>query len=1070
MNLDELDNFKLTKAINFNIDLNPQIYIGDKMRPLVRKKLMEIADHFREFLGVQDIALIDIEVSGSNAAYSYTPHSDVDLHLIVDFTKLPNNEVYKEMFDAKKYQYNHNHDIKIKGYEVELYVQDAAQKHSSLGSYSVLNDEWNRIPTRQRANLNDDATILKYEKLKNLAIRALASDSPKYLNDVLDLVKKYRQAGLDEFGEFGPENLAFKMLRTDGYFAKLWAKRRKHEDSKLSLEHAKEEPDTLEQELRAEYEGNATTQATEGMVKRLCSARDNLFDEFDYDRVYKDAANLAVLEAANQGDVSLMEVMQFYHQAPKEHIDLLSQLTEADLSEQAWQLIQKYTSTQIVEADKSYQPPEIEVGDEVKVGKFKNRKATVKGFDTDKDNQPVLKTTKGEHKLFKPKISKLELEEQGRVVKNVNTTQDVDVDEIKVQAKKMGFDVNIDGIPEIPKNGVPKSLYESLVLHELNMSPGGLQKQVNSIIDSADPRIGVEFEIIIPKDKETNPDIEANTTIQDIRDFFEYDDDDTIEASIGMGYQDWLDGKAHKWQQDQVEETLINPGAESSKKIEIMTDMYVNSSDADDAIVRIKDKLAKKAGEKVDEDDLEITTEIAKETLDIGNNAYKSYGDADTWPIDGNSNPYLNLYYEIFVDDNEQAKEEFNDFWSNEFYSTEYEYNDQDYSVGAWLRSHHLNSMGDVYREFEDSLTWPGGPMSSDEFNDELAYTIANDIGEIVGEEVSVEGGDSYGDADTSVTWTVTSDASILPDADDDSAFEITTPIMQYTDGISHVENIIDYFKTKEGYANETTGLHINVSLGNINQSNLDYGKLVVMLGDSHVLKHFGREFNEYTYEALGKMSEMMDEQQGYSRDKPEKAKALAVLMNSMRADLSDVVRRSFDQVNFGKYSSVNLRNGWIEFRSAGGTDYIHDFEAILAAINRFIVAYAVAADPAANRKEYGKKLYKLASNVGQGQVSKNAMALFAGFGSGMITKEDLIKQLKARRSERSEVEDEPTDPTGVVDAIQMIADKYNIDDKEAREAYEDGKEAERQAGKAWQSAGEIAYKKLMNDIGHYKR
>jgi len=55
----------------------------------------------------------------------------------------------------------------------------------------------------------------------------------------------------------------------------------------------------------------------------------------------------------------------------------------------------------------SYQPPEINVGDEVKVGKFKNRKADVTGFKTDKNNHPVLKTTKGDQQLFKPRISKL---------------------------------------------------------------------------------------------------------------------------------------------------------------------------------------------------------------------------------------------------------------------------------------------------------------------------------------------------------------------------------------------------------------------------------------------------------------------------------------------------------------------------------------------------------------------------------------------------------------------------------------------------------------------------------------
>lgn len=60
--------------------------------------------------------------------------------------------------------------------------------------------------------------------------------------------------------------------------------------------------------------------------------------------------------------------------------------------------------------------PSIEVGDEVLVGKFKNRKATIKGFTTDDHNQPVLKTDKGEHKLFKPRLTKLEESASGLLV------------------------------------------------------------------------------------------------------------------------------------------------------------------------------------------------------------------------------------------------------------------------------------------------------------------------------------------------------------------------------------------------------------------------------------------------------------------------------------------------------------------------------------------------------------------------------------------------------------------------------------------------------------------------------
>jgi len=59
----------------------------------------------------------------------------------------------------------------------------------------------------------------------------------------------------------------------------------------------------------------------------------------------------------------------------------------------------------------SYQPPSFEVGDDVMLGKFKNRKAEITGFKKDKNNQPVIKTTKGDTQLFKPRVKKLMKEE-----------------------------------------------------------------------------------------------------------------------------------------------------------------------------------------------------------------------------------------------------------------------------------------------------------------------------------------------------------------------------------------------------------------------------------------------------------------------------------------------------------------------------------------------------------------------------------------------------------------------------------------------------------------------------------
>jgi hypothetical protein len=57
--------------------------------------------------------------------------------------------------------------------------------------------------------------------------------------------------------------------------------------------------------------------------------------------------------------------------------------------------------------EKVYKLPRLAVGDVLLVGKFKNRKATITGFSSDVNNQPVAQTDKGEQKIFKPRIAKL---------------------------------------------------------------------------------------------------------------------------------------------------------------------------------------------------------------------------------------------------------------------------------------------------------------------------------------------------------------------------------------------------------------------------------------------------------------------------------------------------------------------------------------------------------------------------------------------------------------------------------------------------------------------------------------
>jgi hypothetical protein len=236
MNLKELDSFRISDAISFHDKLNPKLWNNNKLRPEVKQQLLIIAEDFLEELGINGLDVADMTVSGSNAAYSYTPNSDLDLHILVDMSKLPNNEVYRELFTAKKSLYNDSHDIKIHGIPVELYVQDAREPVVSLGEYSLKNDNWLKIPSKRRANFDQTATKTKYEKLLTLIELALKSRKYSKVSNIVKTIKRYRQSGLDKGGEFGPENLAYKALRAQGYITKLYDLRDKLHSEKLTIE------------------------------------------------------------------------------------------------------------------------------------------------------------------------------------------------------------------------------------------------------------------------------------------------------------------------------------------------------------------------------------------------------------------------------------------------------------------------------------------------------------------------------------------------------------------------------------------------------------------------------------------------------------------------------------------------------------------------------------------------------------------------------------------------------------------------------------------------------------------
>jgi hypothetical protein len=149
------------------------------------------------------------------------------------------HSIVKEFFDAKKNIWNEKHDIKIKGYDVELYVQDVDEPHVSSGVYSILNNKWVVEPEKKTPKIDDKMILIKGEeyakKIDNLIKKGKNTDVIDKIDDLRKKLKSFRQSGLENGGEYSYENLTFKLLRRNGYIEKLLKLKNIITDKKLSL-------------------------------------------------------------------------------------------------------------------------------------------------------------------------------------------------------------------------------------------------------------------------------------------------------------------------------------------------------------------------------------------------------------------------------------------------------------------------------------------------------------------------------------------------------------------------------------------------------------------------------------------------------------------------------------------------------------------------------------------------------------------------------------------------------------------------------------------------------------------
>lgn len=231
-----------SKSFRVKDELNPKIWDDFKIDDEVREDLLKIAEDFYTSTGLEaDVE--DIILTGSLANYNWSEkYSDYDLHILIDFTDVNDVvELVKKYVDSAKSIWNKEHDIKIKGYEVEVYIQDVSEPHKSTGVFSLLNNKWNVKPEEFDFEPDEDMIAEKGKSVMMMVDELEEQvDEDKYeafiekIQKVWEKVKNYRKSGLEsEGGELSMGNLVFKFLRRNGYIGKIIDLKRKSYDNQF---------------------------------------------------------------------------------------------------------------------------------------------------------------------------------------------------------------------------------------------------------------------------------------------------------------------------------------------------------------------------------------------------------------------------------------------------------------------------------------------------------------------------------------------------------------------------------------------------------------------------------------------------------------------------------------------------------------------------------------------------------------------------------------------------------------------------------------------------------------------
>ena len=298
-----------------------------------------------------------------------------------------------------------------------------------------------------------------------------------------------------------------------------------------------------------------------------------------------------------------------------------------------------------------------------------------------------------------------------------------------------------------------------------------------------------------------------------------------------------------------------------------------------------------------------------------------------------------------------------------------------------FLSDEDISTMQDFASQY--NLSWPY--YSEPEYNSGGASidAVADDFSQAIGRPVNAASS-YHGGRREAGHYVVEPDGSLQGDRGE-TGLEFVSPVLTVPEMLADIDKVAKWASRAGAYTNSSTGLHMNVSVPN--QQNLDYVKLAMFLGDNYILEQFGREGNTYCKSALNKIITT-------ARGDPGRVEEM---MRQFQGGLSELASKILHTGSTEKFTSINNREGWIEFRGPGGDWLGDDLGPVKNTLLRAVVALDVATKPEEFKQEYYKKLYKTLS---RGQED-DSIQYFARYAAGELPQSALkafVRNIQGKR------------------------------------------------------------------------